>query len=77
MEKMTLAQAVDRLRELGCTVSASAVSRWREARQRRQTQERLLGGIAGNARQCQAVEQPLARTAPPPLETRKRLDVRY
>ena len=49
VEKITLAQAVERLRELGCTVSVSAVSCWREARQRRQMQERLLGEITSGA----------------------------
>ena len=77
VEKITLAQADERLRELGCTVSVNAVSRWREARQRRQMQERLLGGITSGAHQCQAVEQQLAKTAPPPLETLKRLYVSY
>ena len=59
VEKITLAQAVDRLRELGCSISANAVSHWWEARH------------------CQAVEQQLAKSAPPPLETLKRLDVSY
>ena len=77
MEKSTLAQAAERLCELGCTVSVSAVSRWREARQRRQLQERLLGEITSGARHGQAVEQQLAQSVAPPLETRKRLDVSY
>ena len=69
VERITLAQAVDRLRELGCSISINAVSHWWQARQRRQLQERLLGEITSGARQCREVEQQLARTAPPPLET--------
>src|ERR1700756_3573083 len=69
VEKITLAQAAERLRELGCTVSVSAVSCWREGGHRRKMQERLLGDTTSGARQSQAVEQQLARPAPPQLET--------
>jgi hypothetical protein len=38
---------------------------------RKHYRSKLLGEITSGARQCQAVEQQSAKTAPPPLETQK------
>src|ERR1700752_2323031 len=42
VENMTLAQAIDRLHELGCDVSQGNLSHWCRARRRQQCQEQLL-----------------------------------
>src|ERR1700752_2552786 len=69
VENMTLAQAIDRLHELGCDVSRNNLSHWCRVRRQRQWQEQLLHDISSGARQCEQMEKEFAENAAPDLET--------
>src|SRR5246127_423287 len=69
VENLTLAQAADRLHELGCDVSQGNLSHWCRVRRQRQGQEQLLGDITSGAQQCEQVEKEFAQNAAPDMET--------
>lgn len=69
VENITLDQAVEKLRDLGCSSSRSAVGAWWDRRRSAQMQERLLGQIASGSQQCREVEAALNRSGAPELET--------
>src|ERR1700739_4658108 len=69
VENMTLAQAADRLRELGCNVTVANLSHWCRVRRQQQWQEQLLHEISSGAQQCEQVEKEFAEAAAPDMET--------
>src|ERR1700756_428523 len=69
VENMPLAQARDRLRELGCGVSRNNLSHWCRVRRQRQWQEQLLHDISSGAQQCGQAEKEFAQAAAPDVET--------
>ena len=69
VENMTLAQAADRLRELGCDVTVANLSHWCRVRRQQQCQEQLLHDISSGAQQCEQVEKEFAENAAPDVET--------
>src|ERR1700757_344923 len=69
VENLTLAQAIDRLHELGCDVSRNNLSHWCRVRRQRQWQEQLLHKISPGAQPGEQVEKELAEAAAPDLET--------
>jgi hypothetical protein len=69
VENMTLAQARERLRELGCDVSLNNLAHWCRVRRRQQCQEQLLHDISSGAQQCEQVEKEFAEAAAPNVET--------
>ena len=72
-EKKTLAEMVAWLKEEGCTVSPSTVSRYLEGLRSAELQSALLSQIAAGASQVKAVEAEFAKNPAPELDTIMRL----
>jgi hypothetical protein len=68
-EHLPLADAQARLKELGCAVSLSRLSRWWQMRSAELDQDRLLAQIATGAAQCQALKKEFGTNAPPEMDT--------
>ena len=68
-EQITLVEAQERLRNLGCVVSLGRLSEWRRGRTWERTRRQLLEQIAAGARHCQQVEKQFGSNPGPALET--------
>lgn len=67
-EKITLKEAAERLKPLGCSVSASRLSQWWAQRQKLKMQADLLANIASGGKFCSELDAAFARNPPPETE---------
>jgi hypothetical protein len=69
VQKLSLEEVREKLKEDGCSVSLSRLSRWWEARQTVLAEEKLLNQIATGARTHAAVVKQFGENPPPELQT--------
>ena len=69
VDKKTIAEVQEQLRQDGCTVSAGRLSEWWSARSSQLTQDKMLKQIVTGSQQCKEVESLFGENPPPETET--------
>lgn len=69
VEKLSYAQARQRLKKLGCEISTSTLGHWYPIHRARRLQKQLLEQISRAADSCKEIEQQFSQNPAPAIET--------